>query len=340
MKSGHQTLVSFNAIHNTQKVTGARLYQYRLPFAQPLFFNSFRLKAREGFFLQLQFNDHSVGWGEASPLPGFSLETMAQCQQDLTQFMNTIDGSKSKTYYRAQTPAAQFAIDCALNQIPIHPLSLEPSMVPLLQGTKQQVIEQYKTLGKPMRIKLKVARQPVDDDIALLTKLGHINPRLKCHLDANQGWTKKQAWCFLANVSRSLIEVVEEPCQAFEQSLTLAQKFHIRLAIDESLFSYPWQHGLPAEVSTVIVKPSLIGGFKQLIKLIETAKKGQQTLYFSSSFESPLALSQIVSIAQMWADDASLGLDTLKYFQQQHTLKKANIVDFINGTDVNLIWQK
>ena len=64
------------------RITGLRLYSYTLPLDPPPEIKGKPLHNREGILLQLT-GDGIEGWGEASPLPGFSRESLEEVTQQM-----------------------------------------------------------------------------------------------------------------------------------------------------------------------------------------------------------------------------------------------------------------
>ena len=57
----------------------AQVYRWQLPMDAGVVLRERRLKTRDGLLLQLRDGERE-GWGEISPLPGFSLETLDEAQ--------------------------------------------------------------------------------------------------------------------------------------------------------------------------------------------------------------------------------------------------------------------
>ena len=65
------------------KLASYDLYRYRLPFSRPLTLGDLALHHREGLLLRLSGDEGSEGWGEAAPLPGFSVESQGEAASKL-----------------------------------------------------------------------------------------------------------------------------------------------------------------------------------------------------------------------------------------------------------------
>ena len=60
----------------------AQVYRWQLPMDAGVVLRERRLKTRDGLLLRLRDGERE-GWGEISPLPGFSLETLDEAQAAL-----------------------------------------------------------------------------------------------------------------------------------------------------------------------------------------------------------------------------------------------------------------
>ncbi|MGF0988461.1 o-succinylbenzoate synthase, partial [Klebsiella pneumoniae] len=53
----------------------SQVYRWQIPMDAGVVLRERRLKTRDGLFIRLQEGERE-GWGEISPLPGFSVETL------------------------------------------------------------------------------------------------------------------------------------------------------------------------------------------------------------------------------------------------------------------------
>ena len=81
------------------------LYRYQLPFTQPLTFHGKVEVAREGLLVRVD-----KGWGEISPLPGFSKETLAEAQAEALACLEQLAQGQP---IAPLLPSVQFGFDCA-----------------------------------------------------------------------------------------------------------------------------------------------------------------------------------------------------------------------------------
>ena len=160
------------------------LYRYLLPFTQPLTFHGKVEVAREGLLVRI--ND---GWGEIAPLPGFSKESLQQAEAEALATLAALAAGDTPN---PVLPSVQFGLDCARRTWPEQSNPL-PAPYPLIQGSPQELLRNWKEWlhRTPGKAKLKVARYPMRDELALIRLLCDRLPSLKLVLDANQGWTRE-----------------------------------------------------------------------------------------------------------------------------------------------------
>lgn len=305
----------------------AKLFRYRLPFKIPVLFRGVKLTAREGVILQVQKGNGEFNFAEIAPLPGFSKETLQQAVTQVIEILNKqLLGNKAKNTIStvALYPSVQFALDCIVHNVPISELSATAENIPLLQGDNESVLKQYLHLNKPDRIKLKIARQSITEDIKLFSALSALNKNLLLRCDANQGWSFQQAALFFANIDTQLIDYIEEPTTSLSDNIALAERYHVHLALDESLQETHFLYRHHQCFKALILKPTLIGSLDRLNYFITIAKKFHLSVSISSSFESPVGLMQLAFLARQWPKevDVSYGLDTLKFFESAILDKK------------------
>lgn len=80
------------------------------------------------------------------------------------------------------------------------------------------------------------------DELALIRLLCDRIPTLKLVLDANQGWTREEAWAFCGHLDPNRIEYLEDPCADFADIAFVANRTGMPVAIDELLAQgKPWE---------------------------------------------------------------------------------------------------
>ena len=278
-------------------------------------FNGQKLGSRKGLILQLQDSKKRSGFGEIAPLPGFSDESLQQASAQIISLLN--NGLEVLQQSGNLYPSVNFALSCALQPVPLTAEANNLDTIPLLQGANADVIKQYLALNTPSLIKLKVARQDVQDDLRLFKELSRLNPCLKIRCDANQGWSAAQASSFFKDIDNHRLDYIEEPTADHLTNLGLAERYQIALALDETLQDINFHYRHKACIKALVLKPTLIGSLSRVQRFIDIAAQQQLQVHLSSSFESIIGLQQLTALANSYQKKCplSLGIDTLKYFQ-------------------------
>ena len=291
------------------------LYRYSLPFRQPLMFKGQRLASREGLLVAINGQ-----WGEIAPLPGFSTETLAEAQAESLACLAAIQRGEKAT---PTLPSVQFGFDCAQRLWSANlPTPLPP--YPLLQGAPAELMLSLDTIVAgwgalpPPRLKLKVARYAMEEELALIEQLAAQLPTTKLILDANGGWTREDALRFCECLPLEHIDYLEEPCAAFADTIAVAEATGVSIALDETLSRREEWYGHP-QIKALVIKPTLIGSLNACEALVKRARADNLRVVISSSFESDLGLGQLARLAGEWAPNEPPGLDTGHWLTERVT---------------------
>lgn len=249
-------------------------------------------------------------WGEIAPLPGFSTETLAEAKAESRSCLAAIARGKKSA---PTLPSVQFGFDCAQRQWPSHLPAPLPSY-PLLQGTPAALMATLDNIVAegalpPSRLKLKVARYAMEEELALIEQLVMRLPTTKLILDANGGWSQKTAQRFCACLPLEQIDYLEEPCAAFADTIAVAEATGVFIALDETLSRKDEWYGHP-QLKALVLKPTLIGSLSDCEALVQRAKADNLRVVISSSFESDFGLGLLARLASEWAPNEPPGLDT------------------------------
>lgn len=303
------------------------LYRYSLPFTEPLTFHQHKLSHREGLLLKWDKN-----WSEIAPLPGFSKETLHEAQEEAIAFLEAF--KKGKTI-PLTLPSVQFGFDCARHQWPeLKHTPLAPYL--LLQGNPTDIVWNWQEwlYDYPQRVKLKLGRYPMHQELAMVRELYRLAPKTKFILDVNQNWNREEAWTFLSQLEPSHIEYVEDPCQHFKDVYHVATHTGISVALDEILSTDEEWEFFP-QLKALVLKPMLIGSLDKCKALVDKAKANQVKVVLSSSHESQVGNKILAQLAMEWSPEQPPGLDTLRFLAE-------SIVDKTDEPDLDklkVVWQ-
>lgn len=296
----------------------AQVYRWQLPMDAGVVLRERRLKTRDGLLLQLRDGERE-GWGEISPLPGFSLETLDEAQAALLAWANAWREGQDGAL--PTPPSAAFGISCALAELGGElPLAADYRAAPLCSGDPDELFARLSQMPGEKVAKVKVGLYEAVRDGMVVNLLLEAIPDLTLRLDANRAWTPLKAQQFAKYVSphyRNRIAFLEEPCKNRDDSRAFTQQTGIAIAWDESLreadFTFAAEPGLRA----VVIKPTLTGSLQKVQQQVAQAHALGLTAVISSAIESSLGLTQLARIAAWLTPNTIPGLDTLSLMRGQ-----------------------
>ncbi|MEM6325779.1 MAG: o-succinylbenzoate synthase [Bacteroidota bacterium] len=301
------------------------------------------LTEREGVLLRLQAESGETGWGDCAPLPGFSRETLGQATDTLRTLAESLGEHSldprlfvdpSGPVARAldasvPPPSVRYALDLALFSLgaDVHGRSLAHALHPdpavalplagLLQGTRKTVLADAKRMGRAAyrAVKLKVGRGDIKDEVKLVRDVrAAIGAGTELRLDANRAWTMEQAKAFANGVRGAGVTFIEEPLQDPTQLPQLWMDTGLPIALDETVQIPEGEAFVRGWVSAVVLKPSLVGGFRKTLQLAALARSVGARPILSSAYESGIGLRGLVALAAA-TDAEPAGLDTARALQ-------------------------
>ncbi len=271
-------------------------------------------------------SDAARGCGEASPLPGFSRDSLADCETALAALdprslpERRAPGAsvpaqlaRASSAISASVPAARAALECALLELWANAedvpawalLSSEAEPAPrrvcaLISEQPEQWLE--RALAARARglgaCKVKVGRDAARELAALATLRSELGPSFTLRLDANRAWSSAEARAHLPRFAAYAPELIEEPCAALSEILPSP----IPLALDESLLDLP-SDITPATtlsasgVSALVLKPALLGGISACFAWAARAHEQALGVILSHTFDGPLGLALSAALA-------------------------------------------
>jgi len=294
---------------------------------------------REGALVQLLSDDGAMGQGEASPLPHYSPDSLAECHaalssypwQEVDAFLEAPDLSsltRALEPLSVEVPAARFAVESALLDLlsercdPWELLGLHgppkggaiPRAQLLAQGTiSARVAEGASALRSGVEVlKVKLGLADFSDELAdLRTLRAELGDEFGLRLDVNQGWTEEQVVERLAALAPLRVELVEEPVPW--RSLAGLGSSPVPLALDESLQDPEVMGALPALagdglVSAVVLKPTVLGGLARCLSIASSAQSLGLGVVVSHCFEGPVAYASAARLARLLPEPWPCGL--------------------------------
>ncbi|MCW7551548.1 o-succinylbenzoate synthase [Endozoicomonas gorgoniicola] len=317
------------------EIVGSKIYQYDLPLAWPLPLKTTKLKSRQGLVLELKVNDADQGvgyvYGEAAPLPDFSIESLGAARQQLEEIASALAGQQvDPESFSCQEwcgqpvyPSVAFALESAICLPAFLADDTETALpvAPLLTGSTADILKRTGSWSScwPSVFKLKVARgdEELKSDVYRVRQLLEALPDSVClRLDANRGWSLEQAVEFVRQIDPVRITYIEEPVDTASDCLAFYQQTRMPFAWDETLQNPEFEFSPQAGLAAIVVKPTLVGGIRRCESLISAARDAGIHTVISSAFESVLGVNALETLARAWAPGEAAGLDTLTAFEQ------------------------
>jgi o-succinylbenzoate synthase len=294
---------------------------------------------REGLLLELFSEEGLLGQGEASPLPGYSPDTLEECEAALTALnpgdFGEIDldrpvAAQVRRWLAAHPlpPAARFAAETALLNLvalrtqrpstellgsllgsPVSPHSVPLSaLLPSPLQSDELMRAAAAALARGLRtLKIKIGRAGAfDDELAALGVLRReVGPEIQLRLDANGAFLLAEASQRLEALAELRPEFIEEPVP-LGQLAAFAERAKpaIPLAADESLSVAALRPDLmqafaTQRIAVAVLKPTLLGGALTCLDLASELLRLGAKLTVTHAFEGPIALTSAMALASV-----------------------------------------
>ena len=251
-------------------------------------------------FLRAVDREGRVGFGECSPLPGRSPDTLETCTRALTH-------AATPDEIGPALPAARFALETALLDLAAQAAGTSVAVLlahPAVTELPCSAVVSADGAAAPREVhtyKVKIGRARLDDELAALARLRarHAAHLVQLRLDLNRAWTGAEAAALLPRLAALQPALVEEPCSASDL-LALPDPPPVPIALDESVLDQPdatraaLERGL---VRALVLKPALLGGARACAAWAELARAAGAVPLISHLFDGPVALAACAELA-------------------------------------------
>ncbi len=298
------------------------------------------IRERKGFIVKLKRNKY-VGYGEVTPLPEFGSESFEQDEKAIKNFNfnlqikpnNFIQSLDRNLQDFSHLPAFRHGIEQALLNLFCSEANISLNEV-LNCSSKNSIkvngiigiLKPEETVTKALElvksgfstIKLKVGRNDFDEDFECLSATrAALGNDIRIRIDVNGKWEAKEA---IINSNRLMdlnLEFIEQPVNNFLSFKKLSFKTNIPLSVDESVrnFDDAIKFIESNSVKAIVLKPMLLGGIINTLRIIEAAEKQHLKVIISSSFETSLGRSLAIFAASTVKGEIAHGLDTARFLR-------------------------
>ena len=311
----------------------ATFHKYVLQFKQPSGTSRGVLKTKTTYFLQLQ-EEGKQGIGECGIFKGLSADDRPDYEDKLAWVCQNINIGITKLLDELiEFPSIQFGVEQAFlslkseNEFILFPSNFTRGTESISingliwMGDKEFMKTQIreKIASGFSCIKMKIGAIDFDTEIELLQAIRkEFSPSdIELRVDANGAFVPKEALNKLKRLSELKLHSIEQPIKQgqWEAMADLCSKTPLPIALDEELigvFNVTKKEELLQTIQPqyIILKPSLVGGFKGSEEWISLAKKKNINNWVTSALESNIGLNAIAQWTHTLQNPMPQGLGT------------------------------
>lgn len=313
------------------RIARARVVPFALPLRAPLASAHGAIVERRGALLELAGEDGRLGFGEATPVAGFGLETPARAREALASLARRVLGADPRELdalldaaERAEpdAPCARAALDCALHDLlaQARGVSLATLLAAGGGGTPRPRVEVSALLpaatpraaAEEARraagagfacLKLKVGAGPLAGDEARLAALrAAVGPGPALRLDANGAWPDAaSALRALERLSRFGVEWVEQPVPAADlAALAVVRAARlVPVAADEAAVGGASLARVLAAgaADAIVLKPGALGGLRAARRAADRARDAGCATWVTTLLDGAVGRAAALALA-------------------------------------------
>ncbi|UMB60606.1 o-succinylbenzoate synthase [Lutibacter sp. A80] len=294
----------------------ATYHKYILNFKQASGTSRGILKTKETFFLKLVDKD-KIGFGECGLFRGLSIDDRPDYEEKLNWLCKNINKNSDELLAELiEFPSIQFGLEQAFlslkseNTFQLFPSKFTETKEAInINGLiwmgsetfmKQQIEDKLKAGFST--IKMKIGAIDFETELSLLKRIrkDFSSKEIELRVDANGAFKPKEALEKLKYLSEFEIHSIEQPIKQgqINEMAELCLKTPLPIALDEELigvFNVTKKQELLQIINPqyIILKPSLVGGFKGSEQWIQLAEKQQIGWWITSALESNIGLNAI-----------------------------------------------
>ena len=300
----------------------AELHPFRLALRAPLVTGGVSVRFRAGFLVSLGA-DGLVGWGEASPLPGWSRASLLDTEAALRRTLDglkasgeaalddLLDGLADAPHSRAgvagawadlqaQRAGRPLASDLSRDQardvaaaVMVNALVATPEP----SGVERDARDAAGDGFGAVKLKVGAAGAAVDVDRIRAARSG-LGTAAELRLDANGAWDPATAIDVLDRVQDCDIAYCEEPVAGLEAIAAVGKRSPVPVAADESIrVEADALRALELGVSTLIVKPQALGGPDVALAVAARAREAGVSAVVTSFLDSAVGVAHALHVA-------------------------------------------
>jgi len=312
------------------KIVELKYKSFAFPLNQKFTNSTQSFKQKEILILRAKNEKGNIAFGEVSPLPGFSKESISDCEERLTDlsfdkmdFSNNYEHLNNEINQLNDIPSLKFGFEQILISLMLYnnstffnennlqnAIKVNGSIgFASLEETKQSV---KKILKRGISIiKIKIGRESFDDDLKILNMIKeYFGDKVTLRLDVNGKWEYEEAKTYISQLIKFNIEYIEQPVKDKNDLLALTKKTKINIAPDESIqnindVKYFINSRL---VKFIILKPTIRLGIFDTLKTINLAKEKNIIPIITTALETSIGRNMLILLAGITNHNFTHGL--------------------------------
>lgn len=310
----------------------ARYINYNLNFKFPAGTSRGVLHSKYSAFLILEENG-ITGIGECSTIPGLSIDPEKGYEQKLRELCDALNYNKHpENVDLSLFPSIAFGLETALLDlktggkkqlfdtefskgkagIPINGLVWMGDKAFMQKQIREKIADGYRC------IKLKVGALDFETELEIIADIRaqFSESEIEIRLDANGGFSADDALLKLEKLAKFQIHSIEQPIKQgqLDKMAEICQKSPIPIVLDEEIIGIKTsdKEALIEKIKPayIILKPSLLGGFKASEEWIQHAEKHNVKWWITSALESNIGLNAIAQWTSSLGSELPQGLGT------------------------------
>ncbi|MCT4580746.1 MAG: o-succinylbenzoate synthase [Flavobacteriales bacterium] len=309
---------------------------YTLKFKQPSGTSRGILKEKKIWIISAWDSElpDVVGTGECNPLVGLSVDDVPDYEEKLAHVCTDFSQYEENLYeYLIDFPSIYFGIEMALLDLkrggkkvyfntPLikfkQPIKINGLIWMGSHEFMYQQIQQKLEAGFSC-IKLKIGAIDFQQELRLLASIRekYNEEELELRVDANGAFSPEEALEKLEQLNEFGLHSIEQPIRAgqYKEMASLCRTTPFPIALDEELIGIKTierKRALLEEIMPqyIILKPSLIGGFKGTMEWISVAGELGIPWWITSALESNIGLNAIAQFTSTLYNPLPQGLGT------------------------------
>jgi o-succinylbenzoate synthase len=283
-----------------------------LNFGVPVRTSRDLLRSKPTWYIRLtDTTSGKFGLGEVSIIEGLSVESSKEIEVELHALRTGRKPPNPELFLHL--PALRFGLEVA--QASLHeedafrlfnsPFTLGKAAIPInglvwmntsplmLNEAREKILEGFKCM------KFKVGALEFEEELKLLESIrNEFGDSIEIRLDANGGFTDRNPLEKLKTLSAFKIHSIEQPIKAgrISEMADLVQQSPIPIALDEELIgldNFESKQELISAIQApyIILKPSLLGGWKACDEWVELIEANGGSWWATSALESNIGLN-------------------------------------------------